>query len=332
MNKILLIQTASIGDVILATPLLEKLHDLFPESSIDLLIKQGNESLFTSHPFIRNLLVWNKKEKKYQHLLDILKSIRYEKYDLVCNLQRFASSGFLTAFSGAKTTIGFDKNPFSWLFTQKIKHQINSEGIKLHEVERNLALLQGFPSDKEYKIKLYPTQNDFAYTSQYKTHKYICIAPASLWKTKQFPKDRWIEFIKSIEKDLTIYFLGAKNDFTLCDEIIKESKHSNSMNLAGKLSLLQSAALIKDAAMNYVNDSSPLHLASAMNAKLTAIFCSTVTEFGFGPQADDALVVEERKRLKCRPCGLHGFNDCPEKHFKCAYNINIQELINRLNG
>ncbi len=330
MKKILIIQTASIGDVILATPLLEKLHDLFPDSSLDLLIKNGNESLFTSHPYLNNLLIWNKKDNKYNNLLAIFKTIRNEKYDLVVNLQRFASSGFITAFSGAKTTIGFDKNPFSLFFTQKIKHKIGKKYKGIHEVERNMTLLDTFPSKKQYKIKLYPSHNDYAFTSQFKTNKYICIAPASLWKTKQFPKEKWIEFIKTSDKYLTIYFLGAKNDFPLCEEIIKESGHLKSLNLAGKLNLLQSAALLKDAAMNYVNDSSPLHLASAMNAKLTAIFCSTVSDFGFGPQCDDAIIVEIKEKLSCRPCGLHGYNECPEKHFKCAYNIDIKELTKRL--
>lgn len=331
MKKILLIQTASIGDVILATPLLEKLHDLYPDSAIDLLIKKGNDSLFKAHPFINNLLIWDKNEKKYQHLFELLKTIRNEKYDLVVNLQRFASSGFLTAFSAAKITIGFNKNPFSVFFSKRIKHKIGKIYNGIHEVERNMSLLESFISNENYKIKLYPSVKDFAYTSQYKTVKYICIAPASLWKTKQFPKDRWVEFIRKVDKDLRIYFLGSKNDIFLCNEIIREAEHQNAMNLSGKLSLLESAALIKDAAMNFVNDSSPLHLASATNAKVTAIFCSTVTDFGFGPLSDDAVVVEVKENLNCRPCGLHGFNECPEKHFKCAYNIDINQLINRLN-
>ena len=57
MKKILVIQTASLGDVILSTPLLEKLIFLFPDANIDFLLKKGNEGLFTSHPYIHNLLL-----------------------------------------------------------------------------------------------------------------------------------------------------------------------------------------------------------------------------------------------------------------------------------
>jgi len=327
MNKILIIQTASIGDVILTTPLLEKLHYLYPDASIDFLLKKGNESLFESHPYLHYVYIWDKKTAKYKNLFHLLKQIRKKKYDLVVNIQRFATSGFITAFSKAATTIGFDKNPFSFLFSKKIKHLI---GKGLHEVERNLELLAHLPCNHKLSIRLYPSVADFAKVAYLKVNIYICIAPASLWETKQFPKNKWIEFINTIDNDINIYLLGAKNDVFLCDDIISGTNNKKCINLAGKLSMLESAALIKDAHMNYVNDSSPLHLASATNARVTAVFCSTVPEFGFGPISDDAEIIEVAEKLNCRPCGLHGYHDCPEKHFKCAMDIDIQRLKNRL--
>jgi ADP-heptose:LPS heptosyltransferase len=93
------------------------------------------------------------------------------------------------------------------------------------------------------------------------------------------------------------------------------------------MNLLQSAALMKDAVMNYVNDSAPMHLASAMNAKTTAIYCSTVPEFGFGPLAEGARIAEVTEKLDCRPCGLHGFRECPLGHFKCGRDIEVNKLV-----
>ncbi len=332
MNKILVIQTASLGDVILTTPLLEKLHFLYPDAAIDFLLKKGNESLFASHPYLHRLLIWDKSKDKYKHLIQLIKTIRVEKYDLVVNVQRFATTGLVTVFSNAGTTIGFNKNPFSVFFGKSVKHKIGVKYNGIHEVERNMELLAYFPTDKKFNVKLYPSNKDFAHVSQYKTVKYICIAPASLWKTKQFPAERWVEFLKIIDKDLRVYFLGSKNDVSLCEEIISQSAHENSLNLSGKLTMLESTALIKDAFMNYVNDSSPLHLASSVNAKVTAIFCSTIPEFGFGPLSDNAVVINVKEKLNCRPCGLHGNKECPEKHFQCAYDIDINQLNLRLNN
>ena len=93
MQKILVVQTAFIGDVVLATALLETLHENYPQASIDLVVRQGNESLFNEHPFISELIVWNKKENKYLNWLQVLQKIRAKKYDLLINLQRFAATG-----------------------------------------------------------------------------------------------------------------------------------------------------------------------------------------------------------------------------------------------
>ncbi|MEM6967542.1 MAG: glycosyltransferase family 9 protein, partial [Bacteroidota bacterium] len=68
MKKILIIQTAFIGDVILATPLIEKLHQYFPDAELDFLLRKGNESLLRNHPFLNEILIWNKKEKKTRNL------------------------------------------------------------------------------------------------------------------------------------------------------------------------------------------------------------------------------------------------------------------------
>src|SRR6476661_8749391 len=119
-GKFLIIQTAFIGDVVLATALVENIHAAFPDASIDFLVRLGNESLLEAHPYIRRVLIWNKKEKKLPNLFKMLRVIRKEKYDKVINVQRYAATGFLNAFSGAKDKIGFDKNPLSFLFSRKV--------------------------------------------------------------------------------------------------------------------------------------------------------------------------------------------------------------------
>lgn len=328
MNKILIIQPASIGDAILATPVIEKLHFHFPDAEIDFLIKKGNESLFESHPFLHKILTWDKSKTKYKNLLILMIMIRNQKYDCVINVQRFASTGLVTLYSAAKLKIGFDKNPLSLFFNERVKHTIRTGNR--HEIDRNLSLLKKLTDGSPFPVKLYPTQHHFAKMSQYKTARYITISPASLWFTKQYPAEKWIEFIRQINQDFRIYFLGSSKDYQICEQIIKVSGYSNSMNLSGKLSFLESAALMKDAQMNFVNDSAPMHLASSVNATTTAIYCSTVPEFGFGPLAGDSVIVQTSENLSCRPCGLHGLNQCPKKHFKCALTIDTENLLNRL--
>ena len=330
MQKFLIIQTAFIGDVVLATALAEKLHQHFPDADIDFLVRKGNEALLKNHPFIGAVLVWNKQQNKYKNLFLKLKYIRSKKYDTIINVQRFAATGFLTAFSGAKKTIGFDKNPWSFLFTQKINHIISNESNPLHEVDRNQLLIESFTDKKAAKPRLYPSPGDYKKVRPLQVSNYICIAPASVWFTKQFPVEKWISFIQKVPSSLTIYLLGAPSDFSLCETIKSSANHAHIVNLAGHLNFLQSVALQQSATMNYVNDSAPMHFASSVNAPVTAVYCSTVPSFGFGPLSDKSFIVQTTENLPCRPCGLHGKKECPLKHFKCALTITDEQLLETL--
>jgi heptosyltransferase-2 len=330
IRKILIIQTASIGDVILATPVIEALHKSYPNAMIDFLMKDGFQDLLERHPHLHHILGWNKKKDKYGNLRALIKYVRNQRYDMVVNLQRFFSTGLITAFSGASVRAGFSKNPLSFMFTHRAKHLIGNDQSTPHETQRNLSVVNSFTNSAGNRPALYPDQKAFAKVSQFKTGKYICIAPASLWFTKQYPKEKWVDFIDKVPTDTNIILLGSRDDRQVSRDIIKNTSNDQVLDLCGNLTLLESAALIRDASMNYVNDSAVLHLCSAMNAPVTAVFCSTVPAFGFGPLSDDSAVVEVKEQLSCRPCGLHGKSECPEGHFKCAKDIDNDDLLNRL--
>jgi heptosyltransferase-2 len=336
--RFLIIQTAFIGDVILATALIEQVHDSYPNAVIDVLVRKGNEGLLANHPFLNEVLIWYKKGTKYRDLWRLVGTVRSRKYDAVLNLQRYGSMGLLTALSNAKFTIGFDKNPFARFFTEQVEHRFEP-GV--HEVNRNAGLfsivcqrLLGYvPSPSSpLRPKLYPSASDFETVKRYQDRPYVCLAPMSVWFTKQYPAERWVELINALPENLTVYLLGAPTDEPACEAIRlsceRDQYHPEEkvVNLAGKLSLLQSAALQQGAVMNYVNDSAPLHLCSAVNAPTTAVFCSTVPEFGFGPLADVSCIVQTPEPLDCKPCNLHGRTACPLGHFRCAWGIQVEEL------
>jgi len=323
MQKILVIQTAFIGDVVLATALLESLHQQYPLVAIDIVVRQGNEPLFNGHPYIHEVLIWNKKKLKYIHWLQILFKIRKANYDAVVNVQRFAATGLWTALSKAKFKIGFNKNPFSFLFTHTIQHLEIQEGM--HEVNRNHQLIQVLGTIDLAMPKLYPTELDLKKIKKYQTQPYLCIAPASVWYTKQYPVEDWVPFLNALPFDGPIYILGGAGDKKIAEKLFK-SNHQNLVNLAGELSFLAAAALQQKALLNYVNDSAPMHFASAVNAPVVAIYCSTIPEFGYGPLSKRAFVVQTQENLVCRPCGIHGKKECPLKHFNCAHSIQIQQL------
>ena len=315
-QQFLILQTAFLGDVVLATALAEKLHGVYPDASIDFMVRKGNESLLQGHPFLRQVLVFDKKNK-LSSMTALIRQIRRTRYDLLVNVQRFASSGIIAALSGAREIVGFTKNPFAFAFTRAFPHHIAAPGEEpVHEVQRNLSLLKGWVDDDVLTLpRLYPPPEAY---QGIPSGPYLCMAPTSVWFTKQWPAERWAALIRSMPQQRTIALLGAPSDRTACALIQEKSGHPGVINKAGELSLLESAAWMQHAQMNYANDSAPVHIASAVGAPVTAIFCSTVPAFGFGPLSPRSRVVEVPGLLHCRPCGLHGFRECPHGHFRCS--------------
>jgi len=320
--RILIIQTAFLGDVILITPMLREIKTQHPKAQIDVLVRKGNEILLQDNPHIHRTLIWDKKNK-YKSLFLNLFDIRKQKYDHVICVQRYFNAGFLASFSKAKRLSGFKQNPWSFMFHYKVVHQLQGGQ---HEVERNFSLIKHLiPKPQNLQPELFPNAQDHTRIKNYQTLPYFCLAPASVWFTTQLPEEKWVELIQHLGTEKNIFLLGAPSDSDLCERIKDSAKQTNIENLCGKLSLLESAALMKNAQRNYVNDSGPLHLASAMNTPVTAFFCSTLPDFGFGPLSDDVQIIETTEALSCRPCGTHGFKTCPKGHFKCGKSVDVSK-------
>lgn len=320
-SKILIIQTAFLGDVILATALVEKIAQHYPDASIHFLLRAGNEAVLQNNPHISRVWIWEKRVQKYPNLIRLIGNIRNQHFDWVINVNRFSAAGLITLLSGSRLRSGFDKNPFSLFFTHRVKHKYG-----LHETERNQQLVAVFTDEKSAMPRIYPAEKQKERVREFQNVPYVCLAPASVWFTKQWPAEKWIELMQALPESFSIYLLGSNSDHELCEQILKKSAKASARNLAGYLNIGESAALMAGARMNFVNDSAPMHIASAVNAPTTAIYCSTIPQFGFGPLADDSTIVQTKEKLDCRPCGVHGKKECPENHFLCAQSIAIEQL------
>ncbi len=325
--KFLIIQTAFIGDVVLATVLADALKKKHPDADIHFLLKKGHEPLLENHPSVDRLFSWDKKNGKYRNLLRLIAEIRKTRYSEVFNLHRFFSSGLITVLSRAERKSGFDKNPLSIFFTKKIPHRIPGyrNGRPIHEVERNLLFLQE-PGAEIPRPTLYPSEQDRQKTQSLAEGKaYFVIAPSSIWFTKQWPVEKWKELLRRLPLTHRVFLVGSAAEKEKASAL--QSIHPDTVNLCGELSMMQTVALMEKADHVFTNDSAPLHFASAANARHTAVFTSTVPDFGFGPLSEHGRIAQTTLKLDCRPCGLHGKRTCPRKHFKCAVSISANQVF-----
>ena len=319
-NKVLIIQTAFLGDAILISSLLEKMRNESPETIIHLLVRKGNESIFQAYPHANLAQVWAyDKKQKWASWRSLQKDLRAEKFDQVFVAQRFFGMGLLSLSIGAKKVIGFDKNPLSWFFTERVTHDW---GNGKHETERNTALLSTWLGPKVYMPFL-----SLAGDNVVPVENYICISPGSVWETKRLPIQKWIDFIHLLPRDQAIVLMGSPNEKHLSDEIEQACPGWPIFNETGKHALLASASIFAQSKGNFVNDSGPMHLSSAVNAPTVVVFCSTIPDFGFGPLAEHSQIIEVTEKLDCRPCGDHGKKICPLGHYACGNNISSQKML-----
>ena len=329
-KTILVIQTAFIGDTILASHFARAVKDQYPNAKIHFFLRKGNESVIEGLTSIEKTWIWDKQGGKVWNLLKLIWELRKIHFDMVFNLHRHFNSGLISALVKAPFKSGFKQNPLSFFYHRKINHQI-PDPRGWHEVQRNLELIPGFKiseNKKKYKPQLPIKQKNIEKVFPFVSDNYFVIAPASVWYTKAWSEEKYRELTAELVKVGKVYFIGAHSDKELCDRIRKNL--FNTENLCGALNLLDSAELMKNARRVFVNDSAPLHLASCVNAKTTAIFCSTTAAFGYTPLADDSIVIDVGNTLACRPGGLHGYRACPEGHFKCSVNIEIRQVLSTI--
>jgi len=136
-QKILVIQTAFIGDAILTLPLIQEIKKFFPNSKIDVLAIPKTQEIFTHSASVENVIVYDKHkaDKSLLKFFQLVKRIRNKKYDFIFSPHRSFRSALIVFFSKAKETFGFSNSALPFVFKNIIKYN-NS-----HEVKRNLDLL-----------------------------------------------------------------------------------------------------------------------------------------------------------------------------------------------
>lgn len=333
-NKILIIQTAFIGDVVLTTPLIRAAKDCFPQALVDVLVNPSTQNLLENNPFINSLIIYDKRraQKGIQNLWRLGKLLNQKKYDLVLSPHRSFRSAVLALLSRAKMRLAFHTSAGAFLYTHKIYYRRD-----LHEVERNLSLLEQHGCGKTgHKPELFPSDDDikkatgFITAADWKDNETIvAMAPGSVWATKRWPKQYFIELAGTLAgSGAKILLIGGKSDHPLCQEIAFAVKN-NILNATGQMSLLQSAVLIKRCCVLVSNDSGPQHLGVAVGTPVITIFGSTIPAFGFAPYGPGNSVVEIK--LDCRPCGIHGRQKCPISTFECMRAIKPEQVLREIN-
>jgi heptosyltransferase-2 len=331
-EKILIIRLSSIGDILLTSPFVRQVRKQFPDARLDYLIKEQFYDLMRFNPHISHLYTLTVPNRDAEKKLK--KEFKQTGYQIIFDLHNNLRSNFFKRGIGAAALQSINKNKLKQqlLVLFKINCYRSIQSIP----ERYLKVAEEYHvQDDGLGLEIY-WQKDQEATAAKKIREagmptvaqYVCMAPGAAHYTKRWPIDYFSTLSeKIIRQDLKVVLLGGEDDKEWGRLLAKKAEI---FDLTGKLNLLETAVILSRARAAVTNDSGLMHMATAVNIPVIAIFGSTVREFGFFPYRGESLVIEN-KQLSCRPCTHIGRNNCPKRHFKCMIEIKSDDVYHALN-
>jgi heptosyltransferase-2 len=334
MEKILVIQTAFLGDAILTLPMIEKLNEIFPDSQVDVLCIPLTKEIFDACPFVNEVIVLEKKNthKSIFNLYKFADGIKNKRYTKIYSSHRSFRTSFIVMQSGVRETYGFSNSSLFHVYKHVIEYRTD-----IHEVQRNLDMIGYKYSSESWRIIPQLKENE---SSKNKVDEFIssneiqgrviAIAPGSIWETKKYPERLFQEIIKFFaSKSYKILIVGGESDRELSEKLTIGYDKSVVISTAGNFSIIESIELLKKVNLLLSNDSAPTHLGMCADIPVLTIYCSTIPEFGFFPYNKKSSYISFND-LSCKPCGIHGYEQCPISTFDCGYKLEPKIIISKM--
>lgn len=327
-RKILILQTAFLGDVLLTLPMIHHLRKNFQDAEIDIIVRPEAAEIGMISLDVNNIIVFDKRNKNIKHTFELIKTIRSKKYDLLISPHRSFRSSCISYLSGIPQRICFDTASFSFLYTDQVEYRKDK-----HEIERNLVLITELVKVSNWKEKIPIRMSEVPINEKFKDwiishHKIIAVAPFSEWCTKKYPETYFVRLIDSlISIGYKVILLGGLKDLENSNRIISYFKsNADIINFTGRLCISESISVIDKCDLLICNDSAPTHMGTLTRCPVLTIYGSTIPEFGFYPYREIDKVIQI-ENLYCKPCGIHGRKSCPEKHFRCMNDLKPEQVF-----
>ncbi len=342
LHRTLIIRFSSAGDIVLSSLLVRAFRSHFPECQLDYCVKEEYASLVRFNPHISNVIEFP-KNGGFDELKRLRRKIQQSHYDLIIDIHDSLRSRYVCF--GAKHVVRINKRKLARVLLVKFKLNLydklgNTPSVALRYLEPVNSLgvhddgkgLELFFSDEERRR----VQTLLHYAGFKPDERFIGVCPSAKHNNKMWLKDRFAEVAASLSSKYhcAIILFGSENERKWCEEIESLIRSLNAetrtLNLAGKISLTETAAMMDYCSIIISNDSGLMHIAAARKRKVVAIFGPTVKELGFFPFGTESIVVEN-KNLNCRPCTHVGLAACPKGHFKCMNEISIEQVVESAN-
>jgi ADP-heptose:LPS heptosyltransferase len=316
--QLLIIRPGGIGDAVLLMPALLAVKRSIPESTIDILAERRNSAVFSLCPDINRVYHYDKPKE----LLGVI----HGRYDIVIDTEQWHSlSAVVARFVGAPRSIGYATNERKKMFTDPIPYSQDD-----YEVKSFLNLIAPIagtaPVDEDLPFLAIPEHSARKTKNMLKGFetRQISIFPGSSINERKWSTVRFHKTARLLrEKGYGIVVVGGNDDVRAGEEIV--SGLQGAMNLCGKLSLPETAAVLKESALLITGDSGIMHIGYGLGIRVLALF-GPGREKKWAPRGKNCRMIN--KQLPCSPCTTFGYTPKCRNNALCMSSISAEEVFN----
>jgi lipopolysaccharide heptosyltransferase I len=324
-RRLLIIKPSSFGDIIHTLPALASLSQHWPQTLIDWLVKDEWAGLLCNQQVLNEVLSFPENLAAW---LSLRKTLQERRYDMVIDFQGLLRSGAASFLAKAPARIGFaaGREGSRWCYTVCIK----SSAGAIHAVDRNLDMLKqiGVPMSGPVTFPLRLPAETESWAEALWTREQIeggentvVVHPAARWETKRWMAERYAQVADRLSSRMgaRIILVAGGEQISQVDEVLRHLR-GPAINLAGKSTLLELAALLKKSTLVISNDSGPMHLAAAVGTPVVALFGPTDPR-RVGPYGAAHVVL--KKQFQCAGCTRRG---CAHEQ-QCLKLITVDDVV-----
>lgn len=337
IRSILIIRLSAIGDILMASPLIDSLRRRYPQAHIAWLVQAEGSELIEEHPLLDEIIVWRRQHwrdlwrrkriiRLFREVKDLVQALRRRRFDLVLDLQGLLKSGIWAWCSGARQRIGLDSREGSARLMTRVVMTPDSDS-RIGSEYRALVTALGLQADP-FRLQLALTEADELFADQLiQQHNlaqgYVVICPFTTRPQKHWMADRWPLLAAEIRRHfgLAVVMLGGPANLGEAGAML--TNDTGIINLVGATRLRQAGAVIARARALVGVDTGLTHMGIACGIPVIALFGSTCPYLHTDLETTRILY----KGLPCAPCRR---NPTCDGRFDCMQQITVTEVVDSL--
>ncbi len=333
-DRILIVRTDRIGDVVLSTPAITAARKAFPQAYIAMMVSPETQEIVKGNPYLNEIILYDKKarHKSFLKTFSFAMRLREKKFDLALILHSTARINLMCFLAGITRRVGYARGKMDFLLTDRLEYK-KRLGEK-HEAEYSLDVLRRAGINAEIsplvmtvKKKDEESVDRLLREAGLDKERFVVLHPGASDVSKMWPREKFAELA-----DVLIDRFGVGVVFVSSAEQMKTGEEAKRLMknkpvfLCGQTSLGELAALLKRASLFVSNDSGPVHIACAVGAPVISIFSRN--EKGLSPKRWAPLGKKTRvahKDVGCVECLAH---NC-KKAFLCINSVSVEEIVEK---